>query len=209
MRDEFVLALAPTLVKRLAAESPQTRLNILPYEHHSLAEDLGRRTIDVAVAVDPPRSDELVTELLYREAFVCVTADRDPLTLERYLSAAHVTMRSRMAVARRSTRRSPTAATSGESLPRFLTWPRCCSAAESEGLCATLPVRVVLAMRPARFFVHTPPVAIPDRRVMLAWHRELRSGSGQPLAARRADVRVGAVVLRRRRLLRKQRALVA
>lgn len=171
MRDEFVLALAPTLVKRLAAESPQTALKILPYEHHSLAEDLGRRTIDMAVAVDPPRSDELVSAVLYKEAFVCVTADRNPLTLDRYLSAAHVTMRSHSGNA------SVDAALSHNGYKRrvIAQVPHLAAllrAAESEGLCATLPVRVVLAMRPASLFVHTPPVDIPDRRVMLTWHRE-------------------------------------
>lgn len=171
MCDELVLALAPALVKRLAAESPQTALKILPYAHHSLVADLARRTIDVAVAVEPPRSDELVTRLLYREAFVCVTADRAPLTLERYLSAAHVTTRSHSGNA------AVEAALAHNGYTRRIVaqvphLAALLQAAESEGLCATLPVRVVLAMRPARLFVHTPPVPIPDRRVMLAWHRE-------------------------------------
>ncbi len=171
MRDEFVLALAPTLVKRLAAESPQTVLKILPYEHHSLSEDLARRTIDVAVAFDPPRSDELLTALLYREEFVCVTADRTPLTLQRYLGAAHVTTRSHSgnsavdaALAHHGYKRRIVA-----QVPHLAALLH---AAESEGLCATLPARVVVAMRPAGLFVHTPPLVIPERRVMLAWHRD-------------------------------------
>jgi len=171
MRDELVLALAPRLVKRLAAESPQTALEILPYEHHSLCEDLARRTIDVAVAVDPPRNDALITALLYREPFVCVTGDRTPLTLDRYLSAAHVTTRSHSGNAAVDT----ALAHSGYKRRVVAQVPHLAAllqAVESDGLCATLPVRVVLAMRPARLFVHTPPVAIPDRRVMLAWHRE-------------------------------------
>ena len=171
MRDELVLALAPRLVKRLAAESPQTALRILPYEHHTLSEDLAARTIDVAVAVDPPRSDELVTALLYREPFVCVTGDRAPLTVERFLSAAHVTTKSHSgnapvdaALAHNGYKRRVVA-----QVPHLAALLQ---AAESDGLCATLPVRVVLAMRPASLFVHTPPIAIPDRRVMLVWHRE-------------------------------------
>lgn len=171
MRDEFVLVLAPALVRRLAAERPQTTLNILPYEHHSLAEGLGRRTIDVAVTVDPPRTSELVTVLLYREAFVCITADRAPLTLERYLSAEHVTATSHSgnpaveaALAHKGYKRRIAA-----QVPHLAALLH---AAESERLVATLPVRVVLAMRPARLFVHAPPLRIPDRRVMMAWHRE-------------------------------------
>ena len=171
MRDEFVLALAPALVKRLAAESPQTTLKILPYEHHSLSEDLARRTIDVAVAFDPPRSNQLVTALLYREAYICVTADRTPLTLQRYLSAAHVTTRPHSgnaaidaALAHHGYKRRIIA-----QVPHLAALLQ---AVESDGLCATLPARVVLAMRPARLFVHTPPLVIPDRRVMLVWHHD-------------------------------------
>ena len=44
--------------------------------------------------------------------------------------------------------------------------------AEAERLCATLPCRVAVAMRPTRLFVHPLPVAIPDLRVSLVWHRK-------------------------------------
>jgi len=171
MRDEFVLALAPALVRRLAAESPQTTLKILPYQHQTLADDLARRTVDVAVAADPPRSPQLLTKLLYKEAFVCVTADRAPLTLERYLSAAHVTTTSHSvnvaidtALARKRYKRKVVA-----QVPHLAALLH---AAESQGLCATLPVRAVLAIRPAQLFIHVSPVAIPERRVLLAWHRK-------------------------------------
>jgi DNA-binding transcriptional LysR family regulator len=171
MRDEFVLALAPALVTRLAAESPHTTLKILPYAHQNVIDDLARRTVDLAVAVDPPRSPLLMTTLLYKEAFVCMTADRAPLTLERYLNAGHVTTISHSgnagvdaALAQSGYKRRIAA-----QVPHLAALLQ---AVESEGLCATLPLRVVVAMRPERSFIHTPPVAIPDRRVMLAWHRE-------------------------------------
>lgn len=171
MRDEFVVALAPALVIRLAAESPRTTLKILSYEHHTLADDLSRRTVDVAVAVDPPRSPELVTALLYREAFVCITADRAPLSLERYLRAAHVTTTSHS----RSEKVDIVLAQSGYKRRIVARVPHLAAlvqAVESEGLCATLPKRVVVAMRPADLFIHPLPIPTPDRRVMLAWHRE-------------------------------------
>jgi DNA-binding transcriptional LysR family regulator len=171
MRDEFVLALAPALVTRLAAESPQTTLKILPYTHQHLVDDLAQRTIDVAVAVDPPRSPDLVTAVLYKEAFVCMTMERAPLTLERYLDMGHVTTTSHSGNA------GVDAALGAKGYKRRIVshvphLAALLQAVESEGLCATLPLRVVLAMRPAKSFVHTPPVPIPDRRVLLAWHRE-------------------------------------
>jgi DNA-binding transcriptional LysR family regulator len=171
MRDEFVLALAPALVTRLAAESPQTTLKILPYTHHNLVDELAQRTIDVAVAVDPPKSPSLVTTLLYKEAFVCMTVQRGPLTLDRYLKAAHVTTTSHSGNA------GVDAALGYKGYKRRIAahvphLAALLQAVESEGLCATLPLRVVLAMRPAKSFSHPPPIPIPDRRVMLAWHSE-------------------------------------
>jgi DNA-binding transcriptional LysR family regulator len=171
MRDEFVLALAPALLKRLATDHPQTTLKILPYEHHTLLEDLDRRIVDLAVAVDPPRSPELTTRLLYREPFVCITADRAPLTLQRYLSVAHVALTAHganaavdAALARHGHKRRITAY-----VPHLTALLQ---AVESEGLCATVPIRPLLAIRPADLVVHPVPLRIPERRVWLAWHRK-------------------------------------
>jgi DNA-binding transcriptional LysR family regulator len=33
-------------------------------------------------------------------------------------------------------------------------------------------VRSALAMRPVNLFIQPPPVPIPDRRVLLIWHRK-------------------------------------
>lgn len=171
MRDEFVLALAPALVTRLAAESPQTSLKFLPYQHQNVVDELARHTFDVAVAVDPPKSPSLRTALLYSEAFVCMTSERTPLTLETYLGARHVTTTSHSGNAGvdASLRHKGYKRRIAAQVPHLAALLQ---AVESEGLCATLPIRVVLAMRPAKSFIHTPPLPIPDRRVMLAWHRE-------------------------------------
>jgi len=169
MRDQFVLALAPTLMQRLAAESPQTTLKILPYDRERLLDELIRGTVDVAVAADTPDVPELINTLLYRETFVCVTCDRAPLTLDRYLRAAHVATShsgstlidgalSRMGYRRRIVTH----------VPHFAALLQ---AAESDGLCATVPAGVVLAMRPPNLFVHPAPLAIPELPVSLVWHR--------------------------------------
>jgi DNA-binding transcriptional LysR family regulator len=171
MRDEFVLTLAPALLKRLATDHPQTTLKILPYEHHAPIEDLDRRIVDLAVVVDPPRSSEIVTKLLYTEPFVCVTADRAPLTPERYLSAAHVAMTSYGANA------AVDAALARHGYKRHIAvyvphLTALLQAVESDGLYATLPIRPLLAMRPAKLFVHPAPIPIPERSVLLAWNRK-------------------------------------
>lgn len=167
---EVAPALAPRLVRRLATEGPRITLKIVPYEHHRLVDDLDRRTIDIAVAVDPPRRPDVWVAPLYKERFVCLTADRAPLTLERYSSAGHVTMAAShataavdAALARRGRERRIVA-----HVPHLAALLR---AAETQGLCATLPCRVALAMRPANLFVHALPLPVPDLAVSLVWHR--------------------------------------
>ncbi len=170
MRDEFVLAIAPALVKQLATQSPHTTLKIVPYEPLRLVEDLARRAIDVAITADRPRDAELPATVLYKEKFFCLTCDPAPLTLERYLSVAHVTTTSHVwhaaidaALARNGQRRKIVA-----KVPNIAALLH----AVEEGLCATLPCRMVLAMQsPANLVVHAPPIPIPDMRVSLTWHR--------------------------------------
>jgi DNA-binding transcriptional LysR family regulator len=169
MRDQFVLTLAPRLMRQLAAESPHTTLKILSCEYERLVDELIRGTADVAVAADPPNIRDLLTTPLYREKFVCVTGDRAPLTLERYLRAAHVAMSHSGSalidetLARRGYKRRIVA-----QVPHFAALLR---AVESQGLCATLPCGVVVAMHPSNLFVHNPPLAIPDLQVSMVWHR--------------------------------------
>ncbi len=169
MPDELGVALAPALVARLAAESPHTTLKIVPYERERLADEMARHTIDVAVAADPPGDPDLITAPLYNDTFVCVTSDRAKLTVERYLSVEHVTTTSHglhagvdAALSRNGYKRKISAR-----VPHVAALLR----AAEEGLCATLPRRVVLAMRPANLFIHSMPVPIPDLQVSLVWHR--------------------------------------
>ena len=170
MRDEFVLAIAPALVKQVAAESPLTALQFVPYEHARLAEDLATRTIDIAVTAYPPSHRDVMATVLYRETFVCLTRDRSPLTLESYLRSTHVTTTSHgwhqtidTALARNGYKRKVVA-----KVPHLSALLR----AVEEGLCATLPCRMVLAMRPAKLAIHPAPFPIPDLPVSLAWHRQ-------------------------------------
>jgi DNA-binding transcriptional LysR family regulator len=169
MRDEFVLAIAPALVKQFGTQSPHATLKIVPYDVERLVENLARRTVDVAITADSPRDSELCSQLLYRETFVCLTAERVPLDLERYLSAPHVTTMSHgwhaaidAALARNGHKRKIVA-----KVPHIAALMQ----AVENGMCATLPCRVVLAMRPAQLVVHALPFPMPDLQVSLTWHR--------------------------------------
>jgi DNA-binding transcriptional LysR family regulator len=170
MRDQFVVALTPALMRELAAASPETTLNIVPYERDRLVDDLARGTVDLAVAVDPPNAPDLIGTLLYRERFVCLTPERQPPTPADYASAWHVATTSHIgysgidaALARKGCARRIAA-----HVPYFAALVH---VAESQGLFATLPLRVVEALKPRKLFVHALPIAVPGFRVSMVWHR--------------------------------------
>jgi DNA-binding transcriptional LysR family regulator len=169
MRDQFALALAPAVMRRLAAERPDTTLKILPYHRDRLLDEMVRGAVDVAVAADPPEVPELSNTLLYRETFVCLTCERTPLTLEAYLRASHATTAhggSALidgALARMGYKRRVVAY-----VPHFAALLRVVA---SQRLCATVPSGVVQAIQPHTVYVHPAPLAIPDLPVSLVWQR--------------------------------------
>ena len=59
LRDQFVVALGPAILRIVAKESPRTVVRFLAYERERVADDLARGSIDVAVAVDPPEAPGL------------------------------------------------------------------------------------------------------------------------------------------------------
>jgi DNA-binding transcriptional LysR family regulator len=169
MRDQFVLALAPAVMRRLAAERPDTTLKILPYHQDRLLDELMRGTVDVAVAANPPKIPELITAPLYRETFVCLTCDRAPLTLEAYLRAGHAaTAHSGSALIDGALARMGYKRRIVTHVPHFAALLRVVA---SNRLCATVPCGVVRAMHPHNLFIHPAPLAIPDLPVALVWHR--------------------------------------
>ncbi len=170
MRDQFVVALAPAILRRLAQESAETTLNIVPYDRDRLRDDLVRGAIDAAVSVDPPATPGLMGTLLYQESFVCLTPHRDAPTLREYIAARHVATTSHSgyvgidaALAKKGLARRIVA-----HVPYFAALIH---VAEAHGLYATVPRRVVLAIPPKTLFVHPVPIAIPGFRVTLVWDR--------------------------------------
>jgi DNA-binding transcriptional LysR family regulator len=177
MRDQFVLTLAPRLLQRLAQGNPGSTLNIVAYERERVLDELARGAVDIAVAVDPPDAPGLIATTLYRETFVCLTPHRRPPTLAQYLNSRHVATTAHMgysgidaALARHGYQRRIAAY-----VPYFAALVH---VAESEGLYATLPRRVVEAMTPRHAFVHALPIAIPGFRVSMVWHRRCEHDEG-------------------------------
>lgn len=177
MRDQFVVALAPALLRQLASVSPGTTLNIVPYERQRLVDDLAHGRVDLAVAVDPPNAPDLMGTLLYRETFVCLTPQRHPPTPEDYSSARHVATTSHAgysgidaALARKGYTRRIAA-----HVPYFAALIH---VAETEGLYATLPRRVVEALKPRKLFAHALPIPIAGFRVAMVWHRRCEHDAG-------------------------------
>jgi len=169
MRDQFVLALAPAVMRGLAAERPDTTLKILPYHQEHLLDEMMRGTVDIAVTANPPKIPELSSELLYRETFVCLTCERTPLTLDAYLRMGHVaTVHSGAALIDGALGRMGYKRRIVAYVPHFAALLRVVA---SQRLCATVPSGVVRAMQPHNVFIHPAPLAIPDLPVSLVWHR--------------------------------------
>jgi DNA-binding transcriptional LysR family regulator len=168
LRDQFVVSLGPTILRRVAKESPRTVVRFLAYERERVAEELARGAIDVAVAVDPPESPGLRQSVLYRETFVCIAPQRKPLTLNGYLGAGHLSTTAHtgysgvdQVLSERGYARRIVASTSFFATAAQL--------ADELGLIATLPSRVARAVRLRRSYVHPVPFAVPPFSSRLIW----------------------------------------
>jgi DNA-binding transcriptional LysR family regulator len=168
LRDQFVVSLGPAVLRIVAKESPRTVVRFLAYERERVAEDLARGAIDVAVAVDPPESPGLRQSVLYRETFVCIAPQREPLTLSAYLGAGHLSTTAHagysgvdQVLSERGHSRRIVASTSFFATAAHL--------ADELGLVATLPSRVARAVRLRRSYVHPVPFAVPPFPSRLIW----------------------------------------
>jgi len=169
MRDQFVVVLGAALLRGVARAGAETAVNFTPYERDRLVEDFARG-VDLAVAVDPPDAPGLMTRLLYRETLVCVTPHEKPPSLSAYLAARHVatTAHSGYAGIDASLARKGLARRIAARVPYFAAL---LAIAQSEGLFATVPRRVVETLAPRGLFIHPVPIALAGFPVSMVWDR--------------------------------------
>jgi DNA-binding transcriptional LysR family regulator len=168
LRDQFVMAIGPQVLRAIGAQSPQTEVRFVTYERERVTEELSRGAVDVAVAVDPPDRPSLRQAVLYQERFVCIAPAGRRLTLERYLAGGHVTTSSHVgysglddALSKLGHRRRVVASTA-----YFATAARL---ADELGLLATLPARVAEATVLRRSKVYPLPLSVPGFSCRLIW----------------------------------------
>jgi DNA-binding transcriptional LysR family regulator len=168
LRDQFVVSLGPSVLRIIATESPRTLVRFLSYERDRIGQDLAAGAIDVAVAVDPPDTPALRQSVLYRETFVCIAPQKRKLTLRQYLDAGHVTTAAHagyggvdQTLTQRGHTRRIVASTSFFASAAQL--------ADELELVATLPSRVVRAVRLRRSHVHPLPFASPAFSARMIW----------------------------------------
>ncbi|HEX6360021.1 LysR family transcriptional regulator [Actinophytocola sp.] len=175
--DFTTSVLGPGLLGRIFREAPGTTMTFLPW-HYGVFDDVAHGLVDLAfsgVSVDPA----LRSELLFEERFVCLMsttnplADRDTLTLEEFLGAAHVMVDvlqgQQSAVDRRL-------AELGERRRAALSVPYHTAAVAvvpETALVATLPSRLVSGMdNPTLRAVAAPP-EIDSMPYLMTWHARL------------------------------------
>ena len=54
LRDQFVMAVGPQILRTVSSESSQTEVRFVAYDRDRVADDLARGAVDVAIAVEPP-----------------------------------------------------------------------------------------------------------------------------------------------------------
>jgi DNA-binding transcriptional LysR family regulator len=168
MRDQFAIALGPEILRRLSVTNYSTELRVAQYERSRLADDLARGAIDVAIAVDPPAAPGLMSKLLYRESFVCLTPKKKPPTLEDYLSTRHIATTAHAghegvdaALARLGRQRDVVAR-----VPYFAA---AIQLAEALGLYVTVPRRVARAARARGLIAHPVPFPLSGFSALMVW----------------------------------------
>jgi DNA-binding transcriptional LysR family regulator len=93
--DEIQQFLLPNLIKRIALESPRSRLIFRNLDRTYAAKQLESGRVDLVVAMNWHVPEHLKQRRLFTDNFVCIHRKRHPLsipklTLENYLTARHM-----------------------------------------------------------------------------------------------------------------------
>ncbi|MFL6120478.1 LysR family transcriptional regulator [Actinophytocola sp.] len=181
--DFTTSVLGPGLSRRLFHAAPKASMTFKQW-HNGVFEDVSHGLVDlafVAVSADP----ELHSELLFEERFVCLMsaknplADRETLTLDEFLGAAHVMVDvlqgEQSAVDRRLTEL-------GEHRTAALSVPyhtAAVLAVPGTQLVATLPARLVSTLDREELRVVKAPPEVEPMPYLMMWHPRLDDDPAQ------------------------------
>jgi DNA-binding transcriptional LysR family regulator len=181
--DFTTSVLGPGLARRMFREAPGTSMTFRQW-HDGVFEDVSHGLVDLAfaaVSVDPA----LRSELLFEERFVCLMAasnplaDREVLTLDDFLTAAHVmvdVLRGEQSAVDRRLTELGLHRTAALSVPYH---SAAVLAVPETHLVATLPARLLSTLDdPALRTVKAPPEVEPMSYLM-TWHPRLDDDPAQ------------------------------
>lgn len=181
--DYTTSVLGPGLFRRMFREAPGTSLTFNQW-HDGVFEDVAHGLADLAFA-GVSTGPGLRSELLYEETFACLLsadhplADRDSLTLEEFLGAAHcvvdVLRGEQSAVDRRLTEL-------GEHRVPALSVPyhtAAVLAVKGTPLVATLPVRLLSTVEDSELRIVGAPGEVASMPYLMSWHARLDDDPAQ------------------------------
>jgi DNA-binding transcriptional LysR family regulator len=181
--DFATTVIGPGLAHRLSNEAPGTSIAFRQW-HDGVFEDVSHGLVDLAfaaVSVDPT----LRSELLFEERFVCLMADTNPLadretlSLDDFLAAAHIVVNvlqgEQSAIDRRLTElgqhRTATLAVPYHSAAVL--------AVPGTPLVATLPERLVSTLESPHLKVVKAPAEVEPMPYLMTWHPRLDDDPAQ------------------------------
>lgn len=176
MRDQFSSVLTAPLLRLLKMDGEDTALSIVPYDRERVAERLMDGTIDGAIAVEPPDLPNLMSSVLYRDEFLCLTPHEDPPSLEAFIAAQHVVTSSHAAF------KGVDAVLATMGLKRRLAarlpyFTGAIDLAAEQGFFVTLPASLA-RKKAGRLHVHPLPFAMEGFAVSMVWDRRVNEDAG-------------------------------
>jgi DNA-binding transcriptional LysR family regulator len=181
--DFTTSVLSPGLSRRMFREAPGTSMTFRPW-HYGVFDDVSHGLVDLAfvgVSVDPT----LRSELLFEERFVCLMSvtnplsDRETLTLDEFLGAAHIMVDilqgEQSAVDRRLTEL-------GQHRRAALSVPyhtAAVLAVPETQLVATLPSRMVSTLDDPTLTAVAAPPEVEPMPYLMTWHARLDDDPAQ------------------------------
>lgn len=183
--DYVELVLLPRLLRRLAKQAPQLRLQLVPWGQHEAPPGLARGELDLMLGFYdelPPHHHE---QSLFSDEYVCVVRRNHPkvknkLTLQQYLQLSHVLVSSRAdspgsvdrALAALGKKRNV-----GARVSHFLTVPVLIAQTD---YVAALDRRVAQVFAaPLGLKLFPPPLKLPKGTIGQVWHEQQHTDPGQ------------------------------
>lgn len=182
--DYVELVLLPSLLRRLAAEAPGVRLEMVPWGMHEVPSSLARGDVDLMLGYYGRLPSGHQHELLFSEEFLCVARRRHPTlsarpTLRSWTAVPHVVVSQKpgslsgvdRALAARGLSR-----TVGVRVSHFSIVPQVVAQTD---FTAALSRRIAEpAARALRLVTFAPPIALATSRVGQVWHERLDADAG-------------------------------